>query len=281
MKAMGGKSIYSMDEKMVEERDNMDEEGIAQGARGRGLSRYLYLLGATIVFSIAAGAWALSVSARLSYLEVVTYDLENFASNLTVVQGPQGEQGPMGPPGLSPDVGAIATLLAENYADVLRGADGVDGQPGAPGPAVLGMVIASTVACTELPGQWEAFEPAGGRFIVGNDGRQEWRVQLDGAVPIYVTGGESEVTLVTENMPPHSHPFDGPDSDQVPRFEGHGEWNGEAVNFAVATGGGGSDFSDGVGYISAWLTVGETGGGQPHNNMPPYIALYWCTPYGG
>lgn len=86
-----------------------------------------------------------------------------------------------------------------------------------------------------------------------------WVLEAEGQVHIGAgsnytigdVGGEAEVTLTIDEMPSHTH--------NLPNVMGY-------VN---STGGGNGTF----GAVDTWRTVGETGGGQPHNNMPPYIAV--------
>lgn len=66
-------------------------------------------------------------------------------------------------------------------------------------------------------------------------------------------GGAATHKLTVNEMPSHSHSFNGY-SDSAP--EGYGEYR-------VEYGGEGSD-----------LYINNTGGGAAHNNMPPYLAVY-------
>ena len=68
------------------------------------------------------------------------------------------------------------------------------------------------------------------------------------------TGGESEVKLTVDQMPSHSH---GVNFDQI------WSWGG-TTSLATTKDG---PYA-GVGYIR------DAGGSQPHNNMPPYLAVY-------
>ena len=69
------------------------------------------------------------------------------------------------------------------------------------------------------------------------------------------TGGESEVTLKIEQIPSHAHTVKG--------TVGAGGY-AEGVGFAN---------SPTPGYTS-WVGMSAVGGGKPHNNMPPYLAVY-------
>jgi len=68
-------------------------------------------------------------------------------------------------------------------------------------------------------------------------------------------GGEETHALTVAEMPSHNHTISTPDLD----------WDRENL-----TGGG---YVDSVTIISGDLVTGKTGGGQAHNNMPPYYTL--------
>lgn len=96
-------------------------------------------------------------------------------------------------------------------------------------------------------GTWEQIQ---GRFLLG----------ASGSHPVNQTGGEETHTLSEGEMPYHTH---GPTSGS--RFV---SVDGEAY---------GSLGNANAGYINVtwnnWSTTPK-GSSQPHNNMPPYLAVY-------
>ena len=96
---------------------------------------------------------------------------------------------------------------------------------------------------TSWGGTWERLK---GRFIVGVD-EDDTDLNESGKI-----GGENEHTLTVDEMPSHSHTLysqtTGGSNSVVSRVEGSGLWDGSKIS--------------------------STGGGQPHNNMPPYYTAY-------
>lgn len=74
-----------------------------------------------------------------------------------------------------------------------------------------------------------------------------------GDVDLAETGGEKEVTLTVEQIPSHSHTLyaqtTGGSNSVVPRVASSGTWDDNKIS--------------------------STGGGQAHNNMPPYTGSYY------
>ena len=126
------------------------------------------------------------------------------------------------------------------------------------GTTHIGQIILSTTLDTvdkviELyDGEWEPF--GAGQVLVGagtipatKEG-EENRVFTAGN-----TGGEYEHTLTVDEMPAHSH-----------RDNGLGSQGGGGATF---------NYPGGFGYY--WgNTTSPAGGGQPHNNMQPYVVVY-------
>ena len=85
------------------------------------------------------------------------------------------------------------------------------------------------------------------------DYRDKFVLGAGGDVDLAETGGEKEVTLTVAHIPPHNHSI-------------------------KSTSNAGSDSC----YVresskAVWQTdkISNTGGGQPHNNMPPYVGTYY------
>lgn len=171
----------------------------------------------------------------------------------------------------------VASVLIRDHKDQLP--------PGKDATAPVGMVAAfyldmplAVAPDKELddpcpkPG-WTRFNEANGRFLLGvGKGPLKKR-----AIP-KVTGGEEENTLTVEQMPLHRHgisdkgadtkvihpgrPLDGKNHVGVTSLDENGSLK-SANTYAV----GGPKRSD---------RKTELGEAAPHNNMPPYIALYFC-----
>lgn len=68
------------------------------------------------------------------------------------------------------------------------------------------------------------------------------------------TGGEATHKLTIDEMPSHNHSWNW----AYAAASGNATWNSAGVNKTGTS----SDI------------IGNTGGGKPHNNMPPYLAVY-------
>lgn len=116
---------------------------------------------------------------------------------------------------------------------------------------------------------WKLFREAGGRMILGagahsnldENGEQisDYRAFSDN--PAQATGGTETHTLTPEQMPKHSHRSVQPQGFLVR----------QDTNSVVGVS---TDRPD-WGVVSTETTA-TAGGDAPHNNMPPYIALYFC-----
>ncbi len=82
------------------------------------------------------------------------------------------------------------------------------------------------------------------------------------------TGGSETVTLLQSEMPAHSHPVRASAQDATTRV---------AAGQLPATGTGVAMFGQQSSNVSlSDKSLAPAGGGQPHNNMQPYLTLNFC-----
>ena len=160
------------------------------------------------------------------------------------IPGPEGEPGPQGDA-------------------VLTGPQGAPGSAAIPANAVVAFAV-ETPDGVELDGPrddpcpdgWKRYREADGRFILGVGERD----LKERAAP-FAEGGAETHTLTVDEMPRHDHfPGKGTIVDSLPDYT-----PGKTGRVAVTRS------TNGDNSLS-W----ESGGSKPHNNMPPYIALYFC-----
>lgn len=123
------------------------------------------------------------------------------------------------------------------------------------------------------PRNWSLYKEAGGRMIIGagnhsNAGLTVYPSFVDN--PAGATGGEENVTLSVAQMPAHRH--------GIPMVTApHGYLDiGLGTNAPYFDYKRRSDVATKIGDSRPDQGVYASGGNQPHNNMPPYIALYYC-----
>jgi microcystin-dependent protein len=108
----------------------------------------------------------------------------------------------------------------------------------------------------------------------GGDGVTTFKLpNLQGAIPFHFgngfaygqTGGEVSHTLIMPEMPTHTHPVTASSS---------------AANLGVPTGNlwaaGNAAYNPVANTNMSPAAIPTAGGGQPHNNMPPYLVLNIC-----
>jgi microcystin-dependent protein len=117
----------------------------------------------------------------------------------------------------------------------------------------------------------------------GGDGRTTFALpNLQGAAPLMAgqgnglsgrslgeTGGETAVTLTTTGMPLHTHSASATGSPGAAPDPANAVWGVAAVARGTAM----YAASPGTGPQMSPQTLPISGNGQPHNNMPPYLAL--------
>lgn len=127
-------------------------------------------------------------------------------------------------------------------------------------PSVISVPKGAVVAFNQdsCPSGWSSFDLGIGRTIIGEGTAQGLSTRT-----LRQQGGAETHTLTISEMPSHDHEFVG---DSVVR----GGWGGRVThNLAVG------DQDDWETYSPSG-TISNTGGGEPHNNMPPFIALKMC-----
>lgn len=112
-----------------------------------------------------------------------------------------------------------------------------------------------------------------GRFIIACDN------QVNGTYKEGATGGEYTHTLNTNEIPSHGHSAStnssGTHSHEVNAYVLKPSTSNKGIGVSASD----RSSSSNIGYTNSTgghthgVTVGTTGGGQAHNNMPPYYAL--------
>ncbi len=81
------------------------------------------------------------------------------------------------------------------------------------------------------------------------------------------TGGAATVTLTTNQMPSHQHTL------QL-KSKGTSTWSTAQAYTLFSAGSGRTSFNWDEGTANADSRISPTGGGQAHENMPPYLVVY-------
>ena len=181
-----------------------------------------------------------------------------------------------------------ASVSASEVANSLRNqASFIDQVTSASGAMPPGAIVAIDDA-NGCPSGWTPYTLAYGRMIVG--------ATLDGEPTSGLTrrqfgerGGEEVVALTLSQLPSFNpiETVDGPQavlsslqSNRAPRAQtltSEAGIDAREDGFRFASGAAiPSDAPDIMSTTFRFLDVPNVGGGQPHNNMSPYIALYFC-----
>lgn len=208
------------------------------------------------------------------------------AINAGNVRGPQGVPGPA--------IAALddipnVTVPTPVVGDLLRwnGTAWVSSQPAQQIPTGLISMWSSSIAPSSYLLCDGAAIPAGVqydplRMVVGlntPDLRNRFVIGAKaGDVDLFEIGGAATVTLDETQIPahdhvatalPHVHTADSVGSPFIREVPGGGEFNIAVGGFGNGARGTYTDDSD------VTVTIADAGGGQAHNNMPPYIGLFF------
>ena len=113
------------------------------------------------------------------------------------------------------------------------------------------MSVNNTNPGTLFGGTWEQLKD---RFLLGAGD-----TYTNGA-----TGGEATHQLTTTEMPSHSHGIKFGDTTRRVTYGTQGSWDGNYRWLANAN----------YNQATDEVTINNAGGGQAHNNMPPYLVVY-------
>ncbi|HWQ11950.1 MAG TPA: tail fiber protein [Roseiflexaceae bacterium] len=116
----------------------------------------------------------------------------------------------------------------------------------------------------------------------GGDGRSTFALpNLQGRAPMHPgqgpglslhdlgeTGGSETVTLTEPEIPAHSHALRASPDD--------GDLTAPAPDRSLARSGGGFAYQSTASVALGAQALTLAGGSQPHNNMQPYLTLYFC-----
>jgi hypothetical protein len=124
------------------------------------------------------------------------------------------------------------------------------------------------------PGGWGAYERARGRTVVGaeNTENKDTRDALITRWGVGNVGGEESHQLADTEMPAHQHDLPG----LRLAFEEAAFADGFTPGGAFSDGGSPGRIWVGGPPIATKQTTDVRGQGQPHNNMPPFVALTPC-----
>lgn len=130
----------------------------------------------------------------------------------------------------------------------------------------IGQIIMSTTLNTQA----KVIEQYGGTSWTKIEGR--FLLGASSGYPVNATGGEATHTLTEDETAPHFHRFPGEGGSFTVSW---GKTYGQNVTVhgasVIAEATQGNDLAIDQGNF--WGTS-SAGGGQPHNNMPPYKAVY-------
>ena len=175
-------------------------------------------------------------------------------------EGPPGDPGDEGPPGPGYETAPIGTVLAFTGRTVPPGFVLCDGAIYDQIDYPQGFTFALDESLAGNP-LWGA-DVVQRRFIVPNlVGR--FVIAEGFGDELGARGGEREHQLTIDELPSHDHPLPGVDTGDYYFWGGSSPDSDTPVPLTFG----------GVQQPLGWKTIQPQGGDQPHNNLPPYVAL--------
>lgn len=138
-----------------------------------------------------------------------------------------------------------------------------------------GAVIASLQQCAQLGTGWVAFEEGQGRVIVGVGATEDERGETRVFSKAEDRGGKFRHELTIAEMPTHDH--GGQTDIEIHPHTGIWYDTGQGTERWKAPVVGDVAINRDKKHTHG---IAAQGGGNPHDNMPPYIALYFCIKQG-
>jgi microcystin-dependent protein len=121
------------------------------------------------------------------------------------------------------------------------------------GTVPIGTIVLWYGAPNNVPSGWALCNGATNNGYVTPDLQDRFVVGAGRGYAPYAQGGSSNVTLTLDQIPPHTHGY----------WYAPGSWGYAAVE----------DEGNHYWKSQEWTASGTAGGGQPHENRPPYYAL--------
>ena len=182
----------------------------------------------------------------------------------------------------------VATITSEKF-NIEIGTLNVQGKIKEYGNELIprGVIVMWSGSISNIPSGWalcdgRTYTAPDGTQVTTPDLRDRFIVGAGGSYSVGATGGANSVTLTIEQLPSHTHsitpnPHDhsispNPHSHSVPS-SADTPGGGKAAEGSQSPENGVSTYGTSLSIGSTNLTIGYTGGGQPHENRPPYYAL--------
>ena len=121
------------------------------------------------------------------------------------------------------------------------------------------------------PQGWQKFEESAGRMIIGSGSGQNLTTRSYRSV-----GGKEQHKLTVEEIPQHNHPAGSLKAASNEPHLHESSWGAQRDDNRPGTLFNFPDLNYGQHTHPIEGTSGQTGGEQPHDNMPPFITLTMC-----
>jgi len=118
------------------------------------------------------------------------------------------------------------------------------------------------------PVGWSHFDAAAGRFLIGVDGNK-YKLPYVAGRPEYQFGGEERVALIEEEMPEHFHGLARVIDKKILDSDFGDDFVHPAGDRKTIT-------RDQIRGLATDPAGGHKGKALAHENMPPFVALYFC-----